>query len=346
MKTPRSAMPGGIITLSGILAATTLTAFLAGCSGSREPAGTIGGNDDGRITSESTEAPRSVSDQRGDSRTEAGAIGGRTTGTDLASLQVPPDPAETKAAWREGVELYDAGRFADASERLDVAAAGRPDDPYGHYLLGLALWKSGELDRAEEALARSAELYPGSVRTWTNLARVRLDLNDAAGALLAADAALALDPAAADALHQQGRAFAALGRTDEALTALEAACAADPNNGYAANTLGWLELQTGRAHDAIPHLEAARNRLPNVAYVRNNLGVAYERNGEPEKAVEEYQAAVAAGDSGGKAASSLARLDTVVRRMIALQPKDVEADGTSVARVSEESEGTNGTPKK
>jgi hypothetical protein len=45
-----------------------------------------------------------------------------------------------------------------------------------------------------------------------------------------------------------------------------------------------------------------------VAYVRNNLGVAYERTGKTDEAKVEYQAAVEAGDMGGKAMKSLVRL--------------------------------------
>jgi hypothetical protein len=58
----------------------------------------------------------------------------------------------------------------------------------------------------------------------------------------------------------------------------------------------------------VPHLEAAREQLPEVGYVRNNLGVAYERTGRADEAVIEYRAAVAVGDSGGKALKSLERL--------------------------------------
>lgn len=230
---------------------------------------------------------------------------------------LPPTPEEVKAAFKDGVSLFDSGAYAEASLSLLVAAEGRPEHAYTHYLLGLSLWKSGRHREAEQALVRSATLDVDSLRTWTNLARVRMDLDDPSGALEATDSALAIEATSANALHQRGRALAALGRGEEALAALGRAHEADPENGYVANTLGYVLIQGGRAEEAVPFLEAAKERLPGVAYVRNNLGVAYERTGQLLNALAEYRAAVEAGDSGGKAALSLARLEPRVPEAMA-----------------------------
>jgi len=247
----------------------------------------------------------------------------------VASLpEVSPTAEESRAAWQEGVSAYESGDFETAGARLQIAAAGRPDDAYVQYLHGLALWKGGHLSEAEDALGRSSALDGNSVKTWINLARVRMARRDPAGALAAADEALTLDPGSADALHQRGRALAEGGRADEALDTLQQARTAAPDNGYIANTLGHLLLTMGRVDEAIPHLEAARDRLPEVAYVRNNLGVAYERRGDLDRAAEEYRAAVGAGDSEGKAAASLLRIEPLVGPVIAEDP-DPAQDGTA-----------------
>ncbi len=150
----------------------------------------------------------------------------------------PPDPARARTAWQEGVSLFESGDYSGASAALQVAADGRPDEPYVRYLLGLSLWKAGKNAEAEKAMLRAAELDEGSVKTRVNLARVRMDLGDAQGALDAADAGLGIDATSVDLLHQRGRALAALRRTDEALETLGKARAAEPGNGYVANTLG------------------------------------------------------------------------------------------------------------
>ena len=169
---------------------------------------------------------------------------------------------------------------------LEIPSAGSTSNGPSTLADGLALRDAGKLEEAEAALMRASEVDPRSSRIFVNLARVRLSMNNAVGALEASDKALGVTPNSASALHQKGRAL----------------------DGYIANTLGWLMLTRGDAAGAVPHLEAARDQLPDVGYVRNNLGVAYERSGRIEDAIVEYRAAVAAGDSGGKALKSLERL--------------------------------------
>ena len=176
------------------------------------------------------------------------------------------------------------------------------------YMLGLDLKKQGNLVDSERALVRATELDGQRVKSWVNLARVRMDQGNPKGALEAAESAVSLEDTSADAHHLRGRALHSLGRAEDGLAELTRAHELDPENGWIANTLGWALLQGGRSGDALPYLEAAKSKLPEVAFVRNNLGVAYERTGDRDRAIVEYRAAVGAGDSGGRAAASLARL--------------------------------------
>ena len=139
-------------------------------------------------------------------------------------------------------------------------------------------------------------------------ARQMMDSGDYKGALESSERALTLDIGSPKALHVHGRALLALNRTPEAIETLSLAHETDPDNGYIANTLGYALLISGKPSEAVGYLENARELLSNVAYVRNNLGVAYERLDRTDEAIAEYQAAVAAGDSDGKAAMSLSRL--------------------------------------
>jgi Flp pilus assembly protein TadD len=251
-------------------------------------------------------------DTRGDGGITAQAIAASSAPTVSTPLPeptlTPVDAATAKLAWKDGVSLFENGDYAGAADKLKTAVAGRPDDAYRQYLLGLALWKSGDRASAETALVASTTLDATRVKTWINLARVRNDGGNRNGALEAADSALALDPVSADALHQKGRALMELNRGDDALVALTTAHELDGDNGYTANSLGLLLIQLGRPAEAVPPLEAAKTALPHIAYVRNNLGVAYERTGRVDEAKLEYLAAVDAGDTGGKAMKSLVRL--------------------------------------
>jgi tetratricopeptide (TPR) repeat protein len=276
----------------------------------------------------------------------AGTANTASMSTDSAAPsapQVPPTPAESKAAWTEGVALYEQGDFAGASTKLRIASAGQESNAYRAYLFGLSLWKSGNNDAAEEALVRSATLGSGSIKTWINLARVRMELQDPQGALEAADEALKIDAGSGDALHQRARALAGLERTDEAIGTLEQALTASPENGYIANTLGYVLLRTGHADEAIAYLERARIALPKTDYVRNNLAAAYERTGRVGEAIAEYRSSVEAGDASGKAAASLARLEPLARAEGLMVREHPVPDGAPLAQ-GQDSDGTSSGP--
>ena len=182
------------------------------------------------------------------------------------------------------------------------------EPPTGTLADAVALRKEGRTEEAERLLVSLHEQHPDDVRTLVNLARVRMDRQDADGALEAADSALRQAPDSVDALHQKGRALVARNEGAEALAVLERAHQLDPDDGHVANTLGWLHLLRGENAEAVGPLERARELLPTTAYVRNNLGVVYERLGRLDEAAEEYRAAIGAGDSG-KASQGLARIE-------------------------------------
>jgi Flp pilus assembly protein TadD len=278
-------------TILGLVASGLL---FAGCA--NEPLGTSG--DESLLSQNGSAMPASLESSTG--RVPPSIPLDETFG--------PVDPAVAASAWKSGVTGFENGDYTGAVKDLRLAVAGSPDDAYRRYLLGLALWKSGDLPGAEDALVESVKRDGSRLKTWVNLARVRNERGDRTGALDAAEKGLDLDPTSADVLHQKGRALMELGRGPEALDALQTAHDLDVDNGYIANSLGLLLIQLGRPGDAVPTLEIAKTRLPHVAYVRNNLGVAYERTGKTDEAKVEYQAAVEAGDMGGKAMKSLVRL--------------------------------------
>ncbi len=240
-----------------------------------------------------------------------------TTEVMSESMVVLPGPEEIKAAWQEGLDLFQGKDYEGAATKFAIVALGREEVVDVHYLLGLSLWNSGRHDDADTSMTRASSLDPDSPRIWTNLARIRLDRDDSAGALQAIEGALAIEPDSADALHQKGRALFGLNRGDEAIEILSSARSLEPENGYIANTLGWVLIQMDRSDEAVRHLEEARDALPKIAFVRNNLGVVYEGLGRTESAYEEYRAAVEAGDSEGKASISIVRIEPFVEQILA-----------------------------
>jgi tetratricopeptide (TPR) repeat protein len=77
------------------------------------------------------------------------------------------DPTDTYAAhflkeiyWRFGVELSRRQRWPDAVQLYARAADLQPDDPKGHFYLGVALRNAGRTSEAIAALQRSLALQP------------------------------------------------------------------------------------------------------------------------------------------------------------------------------------------
>ncbi len=188
----------------------------------------------------------------------------------------------------QGQQLFARRGYLEAAAHLSVAAEESPESWYVHYLLGLSLWKAGDLDGGEGGLRRAAELNPGFPKTFVNLSRLLNDAGRHGEALAAADRAVDLVPDDPTGLYLRGRSLANLGRNHEAEEALRASLRLDPHGGHVHNRLGLLLLQQERFQEAVTPLEKAAELLPEVAYVRNNLGMAYERTGRTREAAAQY----------------------------------------------------------
>jgi len=207
------------------------------------------------------------------------------------------------------LEAYRSRDFALSALCFGSLGEARPDDAWVHYMLGLSLWKAGSAEPAAEAMRRSTELQPASIRGWINLSRIENDRGRFDAALEAAETALHLDEGDAAAHFMRGRSLYNLSRTAEAVVALERSVTLDDANGYAHNLLGLILLERGEAGQAVVALERAAELRPEVAYIQNNLGMALELDGRRDAAIEAYRRAVAADPAHDKATRNLARLD-------------------------------------
>src|SRR5688500_17584527 len=91
---------------------------------------------------------------------------------------------------------------------------------------------------------------PGSAADLVAAARSRLEEGNAAEAARACQAALALSPDCAEALHLLGLVAHGRGEGDEALQHLERSVALDPGNASFRNNLGAVLTHVGRAGEA------------------------------------------------------------------------------------------------
>jgi tetratricopeptide (TPR) repeat protein len=195
---------------------------------------------------------------------------------------------------------YHAGRYTAAAAMFAVYCAEHPTNAWGHYMHGLSLRRAGQLQEARAALQTALEHQDDHLKSLINLARVELDLGDAAAALAASDQALDRAPDHGPALRVRGRALHELGRTAEAEQAYRSALARDPQDGWALNNLALLWLEQEQFDRALAPLARASELLPQVAVIRNNLGVALERTGHPADAAAQYALAADLGSAHGE----------------------------------------------
>jgi len=212
----------------------------------------------------------------------------------------------------EGESLYQQGRYLEAAAHLQVAVEEDPAAWYRPYLLGLALWKAGDLEGATSNLERAAGMRPEFVRAEINLARVLNERGLYEEALAASERAVARAPENPLAHYLRGRSLANQGRVEEGREALRTSLDLDPGNGDVWNRLGLLLLRRGEISEAVTALETAASLNPGPAYIQNNLGLAYERSGRLDEAARRFAAGLAAGGDKSRLQTNLARVQALL----------------------------------
>ena len=217
---------------------------------------------------------------------------------------------------------YRERRYDDAAALFKTYTEGRPSNPWGFYMLGLSAWKSGDRASAESAFVQALRLDSTHVKSHLNLSRVLLEIQKPESALEHIETALQLDTTSSEPLRLQGRAFEALGNTDDAIVAYQRAVAKNDSDVWAMNNLGALYTRLGRVEDAIGPLARAIEIEGTVATFHNNLGMALELTGRFQQASEQYRAALAIEGTYGKAVANLQRVERV-KQDPAITPVDL-----------------------
>jgi tetratricopeptide (TPR) repeat protein len=151
-------------------------------------------------------------------------------------------------------------RYAEGLPILTRLTEAKPDSAPGWFLLGAALERTGEHERAVAAFRR----------------------------------ALSLEPDFHSALNYLGYLWADRGENlDEALALILRAVALDPENGAYVDSLGWVRYRLKEYGQARGLLERAARLMPKDPSVQEHLGDLYKTTGEVARAREAYQRALA-----------------------------------------------------
>lgn len=171
----------------------------------------------------------------------------------FADLQ---DRAPQSAALRElvGRQQELRGRYTEALQEYQAAAAMNPNRPGVHYWTGNALWRLRRLEEAKSELERELETTPHHTMASLRLGQVLIAMDDAAGAVPRLELAVKAMPGSAEARKDLGKAY----------------------------------LQTGRVVDARREWEAVAKRVPADDQIHYLLGNLYRGIGERGLAQSEF----------------------------------------------------------
>jgi predicted Zn-dependent protease len=248
-------------------------------------------------------------------------------GSDTAVKTVRSDVTyeEAEAAFRDGA-------YRDAVSLFEGYVAGHPDNPWGHYMLGMSAWKGGHPEKAIEAFEAALDRDPDHLKSLVNLSRVRLEAGQAEEADVSIERAIEVEPGSGVAWRVAGNVRVELDRENEALDAYRRAIAIDPDDAWAMNNLGLVLIRQGRWDEALGPLARATELKPGVGVFQNNLGAALERTGYLAEAEDAFRAAVASEEGSTKAVESLARVEA---RTVGRDAPDADLAGLAAAFLQE-----------
>ena len=249
-----------------------------------------------------------------------------TTGTAAKPVTTPVAPAVavkddedvvggltaiTTATFADGEAAYHARKYDEATTIFGAYTVRRPDNAWGHYMLALSAWKSGDFTTSEKAFDKALSLDPRHVKSLVNSSRLFIDQKRHDEAIDRLTKAAELDPESLEVSRLLARTYVAQGKTDEAIEAYKRVVELHDNDAWSLNNLGLLLFESGKADEALPLFAKATELRKDVAAFHNNFGMALEHTGRFKAAATAYTDALTADPGYEKAKLNLTRVEAV-----------------------------------
>jgi tetratricopeptide (TPR) repeat protein len=214
-------------------------------------------------------------------------------------------------SFADGEAAFRAKKYGDALAIFAGYTERRPGNAWGHYMLALSAWKSGDATKAELAFEKALSIDPRHVKSLVNLGRVFIEQKRYDEAIERLARAGEIDSESAEVQRLLGRVYHAQRRTDDAVQAYRRAIELNEGDAWSMNNLGLVLLDAKRPGEALPLLEKAVELRKNVPEFHNNLGMALEHTGRFKAAASAYSGALSADPGYSKAKQNLARVEAV-----------------------------------
>ena len=226
-------------------------------------------------------------------------------------LDVTTPKPSGPVSYADGDALFQAGKFVEATQVFEQYTVEKPNNPWGHFMLGLSESRIGDTEKAEKAFNEALRIDPDHMKSLLNLSRILIDKGRYDDAIVNLAHAGGLDPNSSEVYRLLGRTYNAEHKSDAAIDAYRRAIALDPTDAWSMNNLGLILIQKDKSSDAIPVLSKAVELQKNVPTFHNNLGMALEKTERFKAAAAEYKEALDADPNNAKAKSNLDRIAAV-----------------------------------
>ena len=184
------------------------------------------------------------------------------------------------------------GRSDHAVELLDPWMADAHASPELLQLMGVALMRLDQFERAQECFQRLLELHPNNLTGWVNLASIQAALGQTTQALQSFTQAAELAPNQPAVHFNLGNLRMQLGQFESALGSFRRAAELAPDRPDPACNLAAALGALSRHAEALQVLQDVVTRHPDSAGAWHLLGMAWQREGHAQNALDSYSRAL------------------------------------------------------
>jgi len=249
------------------------------------------------------------------------------------SLDVTTPKVTVPVSYADGEALFQAGKYVEVTHVFEQYTGQKPNNPWGHFMLGLSQSKAGDTENAENAFDAALRIDPDHLKSLLNLSRILIDKGRYDEAIIKLAHAGEINPTSPEVHRLLGRTYSGQHKTEDAIDSYRRAIALDPTDAWSMNNLGLMLIQKDRASEATPLLAKAVELQKNVPTFHNNLGMALEKTERFKAAATEYKEALSADPNNVKAKNNLARIEAV--KVGSEESFDREAEAKRAATVTQ-----------
>lgn len=206
--------------------------------------------------------------------------------------KVPDYPG---AAYYLGVALLDQNKARDAVKVLEKAIKRDPKNGGLLVVMSSAYMADGQPQKALITAEKVTHIMPQAADGHYNLAQIHLQMNEQEKAMAAYNAALAQDTSHVNSHYNRASLLYSMGKKEEALTGFKNVIELAPAMAAAHTNAGSIHLENEEFDQAVQYFKGALEHDPGSVNARKQLGMCLHYTGALEQALEHYQDILEAG---------------------------------------------------